>query len=127
MSEYRYNADERETIISTHDGLKTINIYSCQRKWINAVINLANARPNDVRIIQQTEDMIEAEMPVKYLKLRAPRIVTEEQRLKAIANFKKNKCEIEDVASEDNEDVDDGLIIEAGEEVTEEKKSIYLE
>lgn len=132
MADYNYNADERETIITTCDNTKLVNIYTYQRKWINCVLRLAEERPDNVNILKQNEHMVEAEMPVKYLKLRAPRIYTEEE--KAIMTERllkakgKNDIKVNNVADpEDN--VSDGIISESGTEDPEYKdpNEIYLE
>ena len=130
MSEYKYNAEERETIISTHDGMKTVHIYSYQRKYINLVIKLAESRPDDVKILKQTDNMIEAEMPTRFLKLKAPKVMTEEQRLAAIANFQKNKYEVSKIKkSEDDQISQESIITEAGAAVDDSKlrSNIYLQ
>ena len=61
-----YNQYERETIITTHDGLKTINVYTYHRKWMNKILLLKEKNPDEVNIIKQNEYMIEADLPAKY-------------------------------------------------------------
>lgn len=117
MADYNYNADERETIITTCDNTKLVNIYTYQRKWINCVLRLAEERPDDIKILKQNEHMIEAEMPVKYLKLRAPRIYTEEEKAimaeRLLKAKEKNDFKVNNIADpEDN--VSDGIISESG-------------
>lgn len=117
-----YNQYERETIITTHDGLKTINVYTYQRKWMNKILLLKEKNPEEVNIIKQNEYMIEADLPAKYLKLIAPRKLTEEQRAEAtarLAALRAKNVEISDEDDPDDDELSDSLITEAGDEEEE--------
>ena len=50
-------------------------------KWINKIKKLKEEHPDDIKIIAENEDgSICAKLPMKYLKISAPRKVSEEQR-----------------------------------------------
>ena len=60
------------------------------KKWINKVKKLKEEHPDDVKILAENEDgSICARLPIKYLKISAPRKVSDEQRQAASERFKK--------------------------------------
>ena len=60
------------------------------QKWINKVKKLKEEHPDDVKILAENEDgSICARLPIKYLKISAPRKVSDEQRQAASERFKK--------------------------------------
>lgn len=59
-------------------------------KWINKVKKLKEEYPDDVKIIaENTDGSICAKLPAKFLKISAPRKVSEEQRQAASERFRK--------------------------------------
>ena len=79
------NGYERETIINMCDAEDTAIIETYQRYWMNRILKAKekatqNGNPNDVIIVKQTEEMIEAIVPKRYVRISAPRFVSEEQR-----------------------------------------------
>ena len=59
-------------------------------KWINKVKKLKEEHPDDIKILAENKDgSICAKLPIKYLKISAPRKVSEEQRQAASERFKK--------------------------------------
>ena len=62
----------------------------CSQKWITKIKKLSQSNPDDVEIIAENKDgSICAKLPIKYLKISAPRKVSDEQRQKASERFKK--------------------------------------
>ena len=60
------------------------------QKWINKIKKLKAEHPEDVKIIAENQDgSICARLPIKYLKISAPKKVSEEQRQAASERFKK--------------------------------------
>ena len=68
----------------------SITVSFCMQKWINKVKKLKEEHPDDVKILAENEDgSICARLPIKYLKISAPRKVSDEQRQAASERFKK--------------------------------------
>ena len=62
-------------------GQDKATAYFTQGRFITQIKKLAEERPDDVRIMDENQDgSILAQFPVGYVKLRAPRILTEEQK-----------------------------------------------
>ena len=69
---------------------KTMTVSFCSQKWITKIKKLSQSNPDDVEIIAENKDgSICAKLPIKYLKISAPRKVSDEQRQKASERFKK--------------------------------------
>jgi hypothetical protein len=70
-----------ENSIEFMNGQKTMTVTFCAKRWINKVMKLYEKRPEDIEIIAENPDgSICARLPVSYLKLSAPREMTDEQR-----------------------------------------------
>ena len=62
-------------------GQETATATLSQGRYISQIKRLAEERPDDVKILYENQDgSILAQFPVKYLKIRAPRILTDEQK-----------------------------------------------
>lgn len=78
------------------------------------VIKLAEQHPEDIKILVTNKDgSIFAHVPAKYVKLRAPRELTEEQRKKLIErgkNISKSKAiDCEETSDLDSDDEDEEM------------------
>lgn len=81
--------NNNENCIEFLNNQHTITVPFCMQKWINKVKKLQEQYPNDVKIIAENDDgSICAKLPIKYLKLSAPRKVSEEQKQAARERFK---------------------------------------
>ena len=85
--------------VSVHNG----------SKMKGRVLKLAEQHPEDVKILATNKDgSIFAHVPVKYVKLRAPRILTEEQRAELVErgkNILRNKStDCEETSDFDSDD-----------------------
>lgn len=85
--------------VSAHNG----------SKMKGRVLKLAEQHPEDVKILVTNKDgSIFAHVPVKYVKLRAPRILTEEQRVELVErgkNMSRNKSvDYEETSEFDSDD-----------------------
>ena len=79
-----------ENCIEFLNNQHSITVSFCMPKWINKVKKLKEEYPDDVKIIAENKDgSICAKLPVKFLKISAPRKVSEEQRQAAKERFKK--------------------------------------
>lgn len=79
-----------ENCIEFLNNQHTITVSFCMQKWINKVKRLKEKYPDDITIIAENEDgSICAKLPAKFLKLSAPKQVSEEQRQAASERFKK--------------------------------------
>lgn len=79
-----------ENCIEFLNNQHSITVSFCMQKWINKVKKLKEEHPDDVKILAENADgSICAKLPIKYLKISAPRKVSEEQRQAASERFKK--------------------------------------
>ena len=105
-----YTAIERETIINLNDAERVAYIESYQRIWINRIIKaknkaIENGHPEDVIIVRQTEDMIEAIVPRNYIKISPPRFISDERREQMRENAKRrNFGRKKDLPDDDTEE-----------------------
>lgn len=82
--------NNNENVLEFLNNQHTITVSFCMHKWINKVKKLQEEHPDDVKILSENKDgSICAKLPIKYLKLSAPRKVSEEQRQAAAERFKK--------------------------------------
>ena len=82
--------NNNENCIEFLNNQHSITVSFCMQKWINKVKKLHEEYPNDVKILAENPDgSICAKLPVKFLKISAPRKVSEEQRQAASERLKK--------------------------------------
>ena len=83
-------ANNNENCIEFLNNQHQITVSFCMQKWINKVKKLKEEHPDDVKILAENEDgSICARLPIKYLKISAPRKVSDEQRQAASERFRK--------------------------------------
>lgn len=77
-----------ETIINFNAEEKTANCFTLdktvKRKWEK----LIEERPEEVKVIKRNEDLLEIEVPKKWVKVRPPRKMSDEQREAASERLK---------------------------------------
>lgn len=77
-------ADIRETSIDCLSEDQHANFYSSERKWINKILKLKEARPDEVQIVNfnDEEGYINARVPKSWMVVRPPKVInlTEEQK-----------------------------------------------
>lgn len=71
---------ERETIITYNNAEGEASIFTLNQSMRRKVIQLAEEYPDDVKILHQAEDMVDATVPKSWVKIRPPRKLTDEQR-----------------------------------------------
>lgn len=82
--------NNNENVIEFLNNQHTITVSFCMQKWINKIKKLKESYPDDVKILAENDDgSICAKLPIKYLKISAPKKVSEEQRQSASERFKK--------------------------------------
>lgn len=82
--------NNNENVIEFLNNQHTITVSFCMQKWINKIKKLKETHPDDVKIVAENDDgSICAKLPIKYLKISAPKKVSEEQRQAASERFKK--------------------------------------
>jgi hypothetical protein len=82
-------AELKENVIEWITGEDTISVTLSQTKHINKVERLAKKYPDLVQILKRNSDgSIFAHLPLKFIKISAPRQITEEQREQARERFK---------------------------------------
>ena len=66
--------NNNENCIEFLNNQHSITVSFCMQKWINKVKKLKEQHPDDVKIIAENDDgSICAKLPIKYLKLSAPK------------------------------------------------------
>ena len=82
--------NNNENCVEFLNNQKTMTVSFCSQKWITKIKKLSQSNPDDVEIIAENKDgSICARLSIKYLKISAPRKVSDEQRQKASERFKK--------------------------------------
>ena len=82
--------NNNENCVEFLNNQKTMTVSFCSQKLIAKIKKLSQSNPDDVEIIAENKDgSICARLPIKYLKISAPRKVSDEQRQKASERFKK--------------------------------------
>lgn len=80
---------EMETVINFNDTEDIAYISTSQSSWKTKIKELAEAHPDDVKITREDEFILFAQCPKKYVKLMAPRTLSEEQKQANIERLKK--------------------------------------
>lgn len=77
-------AYEKETVINFNNAEQNASCYTLNTHKRQMLLNLAEEYPDDVKIISKRDDMVEVTFPKKWVKIRPPRKLTEEQRANAV-------------------------------------------
>jgi hypothetical protein len=77
-------AYEKETVINFNNAEQNASCYTLNTHKRQMLLNLAEEYPDDVKIISKRDDMVEVTFPKKWVKIRPPRKLTEEQRINAV-------------------------------------------
>lgn len=83
--------DFKENNIEWITGEKVISLTLTSQRYITKIKKLAEKKPDDVKLTVNNDGSIYAEIPLTYLKLRAPKDLTDEQRQKIADRFKQVK------------------------------------
>ena len=73
---------ERETVIIFNEVERMAQIETCNDRWKIGIRKLKEEHPDKIRITKEEDrdGFMCAEVPKKYIKLRGPRLLTDEQR-----------------------------------------------
>lgn len=106
-------AMERETIITYNNAENTANCFTLSLPVRRRLLQLAEEYPDEVHINKQEEDMIDVDIPKRWVKIRPPRRLSDEQKA-ALAERGRNLYEkyrqsqlAENEASDNTDDMDD--------------------
>ena len=77
-------AYEKETVINFNNAEQNASCYTLNTHKRQMPLNLAEEYPDEVKIISKRDDMVEVTFPKKWVKIRPPRKLTEEQRVNAV-------------------------------------------
>lgn len=83
---YALTLYERETIINFNEAEAIAGIYTHNVALRNKLLKLSQTE-SDLRIIRQTEDMLEVEVPKKWIRVSPPKKLSEETRQKMAARL----------------------------------------
>lgn len=120
MAEYKLLACERESVINLNDAEPVAYVSTTQNVMKRRLKKLAEQNPRDVKIDESDQYTLFAEVPKKWIKIRQPRKVSEEQRQESaerLRQYHKNKKESSDYEEDENEedyyeDDDEGIVEE---------------
>lgn len=77
-----------ETIINFNAEEKTANCFTLDKTMKRKWEKLIEERPEEVKVIKRNEDLLEIEVPKKWVKVRPPRKMSDEQREAASERLK---------------------------------------
>ena len=97
---YTLSLYERETIINFNEAESTAGIYTHNVALRNKLLKLSQTEP-DLRIIRQSEDMLEVDVPKKWIRVSPPKKLSEETRQKMTARLHSSKTNL-------TEDIEEG-------------------
>ena len=87
---YALTLYERETIINFNEAEAIAGIYTHNVALSNKLLKLSQTEP-ELRIIRQTEDMLEVEVPKKWIRVSPPKKLSKETRQKMAARLNSSK------------------------------------
>ena len=85
----RLTAEEKETIINFNEADATADIEVFSARLMREIRKAAELYPDDVTIKESSEGAYLVTLPKKWIKIRAPRILTDEQHAEIAQRFKK--------------------------------------
>ena len=74
---------EMETVISTNAAEETGWVYTRDKKQIRSLRKILASGHEGIRIVRQTEEMLEVEIPKSWVRIRPARTMSREQRAAA--------------------------------------------
>ena len=92
----KLTAEEKETIISFNEAEKTADVEAFNSRTIREIRKAAEMYPDEVTITENSDGSIRAIFPRKWVKIRAPRILSDAQRavieknVEKLAEYRKN-------------------------------------
>lgn len=113
MAELKLTSYELETVINSNLAEKTAIVYTLEKPMMRRIQKIIDSGNAEIKVLRQTEDMLEVEIPKKWIKIRPPRQMSEEQRAAAVERMKnlqerrKAAMEAQDDEDPEGEDVDD--------------------
>lgn len=87
---YTLSLYERETIINFNEAESTAGIYTHNVALRNKLLKLSQTEP-ELRIIRQSEDMLEVDVPKKWIRVSPPKKLSKETRQKMADRLNSNK------------------------------------
>ena len=92
IPEVKYMADFHENVIEWYTEEKNVSVTVHQGKHKSQLLRLAEKYPDEVQILAHNEDgSIFAHVPKRYINIRRPREMTEEQRIANAERLRKNR------------------------------------
>ena len=80
-------SDFNEFVIEWISGQKTASVtFPSNSRWANKIRNLAE-KTSDVSVIEDKNGYLFAHIPVEYLAIRKPKVMTEEMKAQALKNL----------------------------------------
>lgn len=101
-------AYEKETVINFNNAEQNASCYTLNTHKRQMLLNLAEEYPDDVKIISKRDDMVEVTFPKKWVKIRPPRKLTEEQRVNAVERGRALAALAAEKRAEKSNEIDNG-------------------
>ena len=92
----KLTAEKKETIISFNEAEKTADVEAFNSRTIREIRKAAEMYPDEVTITENSDGSIRAVFPRKWVKIRAPRILSDAQKavieknVEKLAEYRKN-------------------------------------
>ena len=81
----------RENNIEWLTGQDRVTVSFSQQKFVNKIRKLAQKHPEVEIVAENADGSITAHVPLKFVKISAPKHVSEEQRAKAAERLKRSR------------------------------------
>lgn len=101
---YKMLRCEKETVVNMNDADKILSLSTSQDWMKRRIRKLAESNPEEVKITNEDDYTLFAELPAKWLHIRPPRKVSEEQRLAAAERLRKYRASLNEDDEYDSED-----------------------
>lgn len=85
----------KENAIEWYTGGNIATLSLTSRRHITKVKKLATTHPNEVEIVENPDGSLFAHVPLSYIKISAPRQMSEEQKQKAADRLRKTRVKKE--------------------------------
>lgn len=80
MDKYKLKGFEKETIIRFDEAGKNADVYTCRPSIIKKLDKYCEEYPDDCLLERQDNEFKEYVLPKKWIKINAPKKMTEEQK-----------------------------------------------
>ena len=80
----------QENVIEWLRGSDRVTVNLCNNRYATRVRKLAEANPDEVEIVSDREGVLLAHIPLSYLRIYAPRKISEDERERLVEQARNN-------------------------------------